>query len=321
MRSSADAVTSANTRTRRKIIPRPFDQAPPSAADNYRVGRRIRVPEVRVIGADGSQVGIIPTHEALRLAEEQGLELVEVNPRAAPPVCKIMDFGKFKYETSKKEKASRKHQSTIVLKEIKLRPKTDEHDFDFKVKHIRRFLSEGNKCKLVIVFRGREIVHPETGQAMLDQVVKTVTDIAMVEQRPMMEGRRMVMIIGPRGGVIQRRRPGAGGTGARRRRPALRTPARSAGRAGLHRPAAGAPAAPPPAAAAPAPRPAPAPAASAAQAPARRHGAGNQRQPPGKSNVARRSRRRGASVDLRALVKACLKRESIYSAPRMPKSR
>ena len=158
---------------------------------------------MRVIGADGSQVGIIPTQEALRLAEEAGLELVEVNPRAAPPVCKIMDFGKFKYETSKKEKASRRHQSTIVLKEIKLRPKTDDHDFDFKVKHIRGFLAEGNKCKLVIVFRGREIVHPETGQAMLDKVVKAVNDIAMVEQRSMMEGRRMVMVIGPRGGVIR----------------------------------------------------------------------------------------------------------------------
>jgi translation initiation factor IF-3 len=167
------------------------------------VGRRIRVPEVRVIGADGAQVGVIPTQEALRLAEEAGLELVEVNPRAVPPVCKIMDFGKFKYETSKKEKASRRHQSTIVLKEIKLRPKTDAHDFDFKVKHIREFLAEGNKCKLVIVFRGREIVHPETGQAMLDKVVKTCGDIAMIEQRPMMEGRRMVMIIGPRGGVIR----------------------------------------------------------------------------------------------------------------------
>jgi len=165
------------------------------------------VPEVRVIGADGSQVGILPTHEALKLAEEQGLELVEVNPRAAPPVCKVMDFGKFKYETSKKEKASRKHQSTIVLKEIKLRPKTDDHDFDFKVKHIRRFLMEGNKCKLVVVFRGREIVHPEMGQVMLDQVVKAVNDLAMVEQRSMMEGRRMVMVIGPRGGVI--RAPGA----------------------------------------------------------------------------------------------------------------
>jgi translation initiation factor IF-3 len=161
------------------------------------------VPEVRVIGADGAQVGVIPTQEALRLADEAGLELVEVNPRAVPPVCKIMDFGKFKYETSKKEKASRRHQSTIVLKEIKLRPKTDDHDLDFKVKHIREFLGEGNKCKLVIVFRGREIVHPETGQAMLDRVVKAVSDIAMVEQRSMMEGRRMVMIIGPRGGVIR----------------------------------------------------------------------------------------------------------------------
>ena len=162
---------------------------------------------MRVIGADGSQVGILPTHEALKLAEDAGLELVEVNPRAAPPVCKVMDFGKFKYETSKKEKASRKHQSTIVLKEIKLRPKTGEHDFDFKVKHIRRFLMEGNKCKLVVVFRGREIVHPEMGQLMLDQVVKAVSEIAMVEQRSMMEGRRMVMVIGPRGGVI--RAPGA----------------------------------------------------------------------------------------------------------------
>jgi translation initiation factor IF-3 len=161
------------------------------------------VPEVRVIGGDGNQIGILPTHEALRMAEEQGLELVEVNPRAAPPVCRIMDFGKFKYETSKKEKASRRHQSTVVIKEIKLRPKTDDHDFDFKVKHIRRFLAEGNKCKLVIVFRGREIVHPETGQAMLDSVIKAVTDIAMVEQRAMMEGRRMVLIIGPKAGVIR----------------------------------------------------------------------------------------------------------------------
>lgn len=175
------------------------------------MGRRIRVPEVRVIGADGSQVGILPTHEAMRLAEEQGLELVEVNPRAAPPVCKIMDFGKFKYETSKKEKASKKHQSTILLKEIKLRPKTDDHDLDFKVKHIRRFLSEGNKCKLVTVFRGREIVHPETGQAMLDSVMKMVADIATVEQRAMMEGRRMVMVIGPKAGVV---RPGTVAPGA-----------------------------------------------------------------------------------------------------------
>jgi translation initiation factor IF-3 len=170
------------------------------------------VPEVRVIGADGGQVGIMPTHEALRLAEEQGLELVEVNPRAQPPVCRVMDFGKFKYETSKKEKASRRHQSTVVVKEIKLRPKTDEHDLNFKLKHIRRFLGEGNKCKLAIVFRGREIVHPETGQAMLDQVVKMITDLAIVEQKATMEGRRMVMLVGPRAGVI--RRPPMPGEGA-----------------------------------------------------------------------------------------------------------
>jgi translation initiation factor IF-3 len=211
------------------------------------------VPEVRVIGANGDQIGVIPTHEALKLAEDQGLELVEVNPRAVPPVCKVMDFGKFKYETSKKEKASRKHQSTIVLKEIKLRPKTDDHDLDFKVKHIRRFLSEGNKCKLVTVFRGREIVHPETGQAMLDQVIKMVSDIATVEQRAMMEGRRMVMVIGPRAGVI--------------RQPVVAGPARPPGEIeGV----AGALAGASPVASGPvsAPAPAPAPALPSAPAPA-----------------------------------------------------
>ena len=156
-----------------------------------------------MIGADGSQVGIVPTPQAIRMAEEQGLELVEVSPRAAPPVCRIMDFGKFKYETAKKEKAAKKHQSTIVVKEIKLRPKTDDHDFDFKVKHIERFLKEGNKCKLVVQFRGREIVHPETGQSMLQAVLKYLGDLAQVEQMPSMEGRRMVMLIGPRTGVIR----------------------------------------------------------------------------------------------------------------------
>jgi translation initiation factor IF-3 len=164
---------------------------------------------VRVIGGDGGQIGILPTYEALKMAEEQGLELVEVNPRAAPPVCRIMDFGKFKYENSKKEKASRKHQSTVVVKEIKFRPKTDEHDLDFKVKHIRRFLAEGNKCRLVIVFRGREIVHPETGQAMLDQVTRALGDAAVVEQRASMEGRRMVLTIGPRVGVVRPSGPSA----------------------------------------------------------------------------------------------------------------
>lgn len=156
-----------------------------------------------MIGADGSQVGIIATHEALRMAEELGLDLVEVSPRAVPPVCRIMDFGRFKYQESKKEKASRKHQSTVVLKEIKFRPKTDTHDLDFKLKHIRRFLGEGNKVRLMIVFRGREIVHPETGQAMLDVVSKEVSEVSVIEQKPSMEGRRMVMVLGPRTGVIR----------------------------------------------------------------------------------------------------------------------
>jgi translation initiation factor IF-3 len=167
------------------------------------VGRRIRVPEVRVIGSDGSQVGILQTHEALRMAEEQGLELVEVSPRAVPPVCRIMDFGRFKYQESKKEQASRKHQSVVIIKEIKFRPKTDTHDLNFKLKHIRRFLGEGNKVRLMIVFRGREIVHPETGHAMLDVVSKEVAEISVIEQKPSMEGRRMVMVLGPRSGVIR----------------------------------------------------------------------------------------------------------------------
>jgi translation initiation factor IF-3 len=167
---------------------------------------------VRVIGADGSQVGILQTHEALRLAEEQGLDLVEVSPRAVPPVCRIMDFGRFKYQESKKEKASRKHQSTVVIKEIKFRPKTDTHDLDFKLKHIRRFLGEGNKVRLMIVFRGREIVHPETGQSMLDTVSKEVADVSVIEQKPLMEGRRMVMVLGPRTGVIRAAPAGAAPT-------------------------------------------------------------------------------------------------------------
>jgi translation initiation factor IF-3 len=156
------------------------------------------VPEVRVIGDDGSQLGVMPTHEALRSAEEKGLDLVEVSPKAVPPVCRIMDYGKFKYEQSKKTKQARKHATTVEIKEIKFRPKTDDHDLDFKVRHIRRFLEEGNKVRLVVGFRGREIVHPETGKAMLDRVIRGCSDIAHVEQLPLLEGKRMVTVISPR---------------------------------------------------------------------------------------------------------------------------
>jgi translation initiation factor IF-3 len=159
---------------------------------------------VRVIADDNTQLGVLPTHEALRMAEEKGLDLVEVSPKAVPPVCRIMDYGKFKYEQSKKTKQARKHSSTIEVKEIKFRPKTDDHDFDFKLRHIRRFLEEGDKVRLVIAFRGREIVHPETGRNVLERVLKACTDIAHVEQIPLMDGRRMVMVVSPKAGLIAR---------------------------------------------------------------------------------------------------------------------
>jgi len=182
-------------------LARPHDGPPPQ--DAYRVNRRIRVPEVRVIGDDGAQLGVLPTHEALRSAEEKGLDLVEVSPKAQPPVCRIMDYGKFKYEQSKKTKQAKKHASTVEIKEIKFRPKTDDHDFEFKLRHIRRFLEEGNKVRLVVGFRGREIVHPETGRSMLEQVIKRCTDLCHVEQIPLMDGRRMVMVISPRVGIVR----------------------------------------------------------------------------------------------------------------------
>src|SRR5439155_9048234 len=240
-------------------ISKPFDRTP--AQDQYRVNRRIRVPQVRVIGADGAQLGVLATDEALRIAEEGGLDLVEVSPKAMPPVCKIMDYGKFKYEDSKKRKEAKKHQSTVTYKEIKFRPKTDAHDLDFKVKHIRRFLLEGNKARLVVIFRGREIVHPETGQAMLKKVIELTNDIAMVEQPPMMEGRRMLMIISPKvGGVKPAGAPGATPTAPRPAAPqGAPGPSASAPHAAAPRPASAPQAAAPrPAAAPQAQRPAPA---------------------------------------------------------------
>jgi translation initiation factor IF-3 len=171
-----------------------------------RVNQRIRVPEVRVVMEDGEQKGIMPTREAQALAQELGLDLVEISARSHPPVCRIMDYGKFKYEQSKKKKHAKKHASTVELKEIKFRPKTEEHDMDFKVKHVRRFVEEGNKCRLVIIFRGREITHPETGRAVLNRVVEATQDIANVEVQPNMEGRRMVMILAPKSGVVRRTR-------------------------------------------------------------------------------------------------------------------
>ncbi|MCB9591908.1 MAG: translation initiation factor IF-3 [Sandaracinaceae bacterium] len=163
-----------------------------------RTNDRIRVPEVRVIGADGGMLGIMSTMDAKRLAREKELDLVEVNPKAQPPVCKVMDFGKYKYEESKKKSQARKAQVQVELKEVKLRPKTDDHDLEFKVKHARRFLEEGNKVKITCRFRGREITHPETARRQLDHVMELCADIGQMEQSARMEGRTMTCIIAPK---------------------------------------------------------------------------------------------------------------------------
>lgn len=144
------------------------------------------------------QLGILDTQEALRLAREQGFDLVEVSPKAVPPVCKIMDYGKFKYELAKKEKEERSKRTIIEIKEIKFRPQTEEHDFSFKLKHIRDFLAEGNKARLLVQFRGREIMHPENGQAMLRRIAEGCVDIGQIEQAPTMDGKKMIMILAPK---------------------------------------------------------------------------------------------------------------------------
>jgi len=162
------------------------------------INQAIRAREVRVVGAESEQLGILPLSEALAMAESQHLDLVEVSPTAVPPVCRIMDYGKFKYQQSKRQQEARKKQVQIQLKEIKLRPKTDDHDIEFKIKHARRFLEEGNKAKIAVVFRGREITHNELGLKALERFMKELEDICIVEMRPKMEGRNMYIIVAPK---------------------------------------------------------------------------------------------------------------------------
>ncbi|MBX7196517.1 MAG: translation initiation factor IF-3 [Sandaracinaceae bacterium] len=176
----------------------------PRTFSGPRTNHRIRVPEVRVIGANQEMLGVLPTHEALRLAREADLDLVEVNPKGVPPVCKIMDFGKFKYEEKKKESDARKRQVQVELKEVKLRPKTDDHDLEVKAKHIRRFLEDGNKVKVTCRFRGREITHPETAEVQLVHFIETTKDIAIVEQTPRMEAKTMTILLSPKAEIRAR---------------------------------------------------------------------------------------------------------------------
>ena len=150
---------------------------------------------MRVIDSDGGQVGIIPVQQAINLAEEQGLDLVEISPNSDPPVCKVMDFGKYKYELSKKEKIVRKRQHVIHVKEIRLRPRIEDHDFEFKVKNARKFLEQGNKVKFNVLFRGREMAHQEFGRQLLTRVIEELEDIAKPDNMPQMEGRNMILFL------------------------------------------------------------------------------------------------------------------------------
>lgn len=175
-----------------------------------RVNYRIRVPEVRVIAADGTQLGIMTSQDAIRMAQEQTLDLVEVNPKADPPVCKIMDFGKYKYEEKKRANEARKKQNVVEIKEVKVRPKTDEHDLDTKIRHIRRFLEEGNKAKITVRFRGREITHPEKGREVLDDIIKALEGLINIEGNPALEGKAMTMLIAPKPNTVKRKEPAPG---------------------------------------------------------------------------------------------------------------
>jgi translation initiation factor IF-3 len=167
-------------------------------ADIVRINEKIRADQVRLIGPEGEQVGIVDIREALSYADRLNLDLVEVAPMAAPPVCKVMDYGKYRYEQEQKAKEARKRQTTISIKEIKLRPKIDDHDFATKKGHVERFLKNGDKVKLTIMFRGRELVHPHLGERLLRRMAEDLVEIGEVESQPNLDGRNMVMMLAPK---------------------------------------------------------------------------------------------------------------------------
>jgi translation initiation factor IF-3 len=172
--------------------------APPSRDTGPRINDRIRAPEIRLIGADGENLGVVTPARAMVLAEEAGLDLVEISPSAVPPVCKIMDFGRFKYEQQKREAEARKKQKVIEVKEIKFRPGTDKHDYDVKMRSVLKFLEEGDKVKITLRFRGREMAHQNLGRELLERVALDVAELGKIENMPKVEGRQMVMMIGPK---------------------------------------------------------------------------------------------------------------------------
>jgi len=177
-------------------VPRRFDRQPPER-DTTRINERIRVPEVRLIDETGQQIGIMRTNDALRYAQERDLDLVEVAPDAKPPVCRVLDYSKYRYEQAQKQKAARKHQQQITIREIKFRPKIAQHDYDTKKGHVERFLKGRDKVKVTIMFRGREMAHPERGEMILNRLAEDLGDLAVIEQRPQQDGRNMTMMLAP----------------------------------------------------------------------------------------------------------------------------
>ncbi len=185
-----------------------FDRRPPER-DSTRINERIRVPEVRLIDESGEQVGIVPTNDALERARERDLDLVEVSPTSKPPVCRILDYSKYKYEQEQKAKQARKHQQQTNVREIKLRPKIAQHDYETKRGHVERFLKQQDKVKVTIMFRGREQSHPERGRMLLDRLLEDVSEIGVLEQAPLQEGRNMTMLLGPARGAGQEKEAAA----------------------------------------------------------------------------------------------------------------
>ena len=185
-----------NNRRSFNIARRPHN-APPTRETGPRVNERIRSDEIRLIGADGENVGVVTPARGMQLAEEAGLDLVEISPNANPPVCKVMDFGKYKYEQQKRESEARKNQKIIEIKEIKFRPNTDTHDYDVKMRNVFKFLENGDKVKVTLRFRGREMAHIDLGRRLLERVAADIEDFGKVESMPKMEGRQMVMMINP----------------------------------------------------------------------------------------------------------------------------
>src|SRR5512140_2111563 len=177
-----------------------------SSSRDARTNRRIKAREVRVVGPDAEQLGVLPIDQALARAQELGMDLVEVSPTAKPPVCKIMDYGKFKYLEKKKQNEAKKKQVVVQLKEVKLRPRTEEHDYATKIKKVREFLEESNKARITVMFRGREMSHRELGQKVLQRIIEELRDVAVIESAPRMEGRQMFMILAPNPKMLQSQR-------------------------------------------------------------------------------------------------------------------